>query len=138
MLLDDLCDRLSTGSIGLTSGTNLFAGALPDQPDTAAAIYETGGFFPVHTMASGPGQAVAERPRVQIVTRALTYRSARQLMQNVFNTLDGLSAVTINSTRYLHVSAVSSPAAMGQDEAGRPRCVVNFDIVKSVSTSTST
>jgi hypothetical protein len=137
-LLDDLGDWMSTGSIGLTTGTNLFLGTLPDAPDTAAAVYETGGFFPIHAMASGPGSALVERPRVQVVTRALKYQTARQLMHNIFQRLDGLSSRTIGGSRYLHITAVSSPAAMGTDASGRARCVTNFDIVKSLSTSTST
>jgi len=89
-------------------------------------------------MSGAAGSAVAERPRIQAVTRAPKYRTARQLMHNLFQTLDGLSGVTINGTRYLHFAAVSSPAELGADEAGRERCVVNFDVVKALHTSTST
>ena len=122
----------------MTTGTNLFLGTLPDAPDTAAALYETGGFFPIHTMSGSAGNAVAERPRIQAVTRALKYQAARQLMHNIFKRLDGANNFTINGTRYLQITAVSSPAAMGTDGSGRARCVTNFDIVKSLSTSTST
>jgi hypothetical protein len=75
---------------------------------------------------------------VQVTTRALKYQTARQLMHNIFQRLDGLSERTINSTRYLHITAVSSPAAMGTDASGRARFVTNFDIVKKLHTSTST
>jgi len=138
MILDDVMTLLGSASIGLTAGTNLFAGTLPDAPDKACAIYETGGMFPIHAMGAGPGNALVERPRVQVVTRAMSYQSARQLAQNVFQAMDGLTNATINSTSYLLVSAVNSPAAMGLDGSGRPRLVMNFDIMKKVSTSTST
>lgn len=138
MLLDDMGDKLSSGTIGLTTGTNLFLGTLPDSPDLAACVYETGGFFPIHAMSASAGMAVAERPRVQIVTRAMKYQSARQLMHNIFKVLDGANNFTINSTRYLQITAVSSPAAMGTDASGRARCVLNLDIIKSLSASTAT
>ena len=134
-------DWLSTGSFGLTTGENLYLGALPDGAgtvDTAACLYETGGFFPVHAMAAGPGSALLERPRMQVVTRAKRSQTARQLMHNIFQRLDGLSDTTINGTRYLLISAVSSPAQMGLDGSTRPRFVCNFDIVKKLHTSTST
>ncbi len=138
MLLDDVGDYLSTGGLGLTSGTNLFLGMLPDKPEQACGIYETGGFFPIHAMAASAGNAVVERPRIQIVTRSATYQGARQLMHNIYKRLDGLRDVTINSTRYLYMQAVSSPAQMGLDGSGRPRIVLNVDIVKKLHTSTST
>ena len=138
MLLDDMGDYLSTGGLGLTTGTNLFLGTLPDSPDTAAAVYETGGFFPIHAMSASAGNAAVERPRIQIVTRAAKYQTARQLMHNIFTRLDGLGDTTINSTRYLHMTAVSSPAAIGTDPSGRARMVLNLDVVKKLHTSTST
>ena len=138
MILDDVMTYLTSASVGLTAGTNLFAGTLPDSPDKVCAIYETGGTQPVHAMGAGPGNALVERPRLQVVTRAVSYQSARQLAHNVFQAMDGLTNVTINSTSYLLVQAVSSPAAMGLDGSGRPRLVMNFDIMKKVSTSTST
>ena len=138
MTLDDLSDFLSTGGLGLTTGTNLFLGTLPDSPDRSAAIYETGGFFPVHAMSASAGNAVVERPRVQIVTRATTYQGARQLMHNIFQRLDGVNNQTLGSTRYLSILAVSSPAAMGTDASGRARIVQNFDVVKKLHASTST
>lgn len=138
MILDDMTDYLTTGSIGLTTGTNLFAAGLPDSPDTACAVYETGGFFPIHAMAAGPGSALLERPRIQVVTRAQSYRTARQIAHNAFKLLDGLRDRTVNSTRYLYVQAVSSPAAMGIDGSGRTRVVCNYDVIKALHTSTST
>ena len=89
-------------------------------------------------MSASSGNAVAERPRVQVVTRAVTYQGARQLMHNIFQRLDGLTNTTINTTRYLSILAVSSPAAMGTDASGRARFVTNFDLVKKLSTITST
>jgi len=137
MILDDVMTYLGSASVGLTAGTNLFAGTCPDAPDKACALYETGGMQPVHAMSGSPGNALVERPRITVITRSVSYQSARQLAQNVFQVMDGLTNTTINSTSYLLVTAVNSPQSMGLDK-GRPRVVMNFDIMKKVSTSTST
>lgn len=138
MILDDIIYYLSGAAIGLTSGTNLFASVMPDAPDRACGVYEAGGYSPIHAMSGSAGSALVERPRVQVITRAGNYQAARQLAQNVFQSLDGLTNAVINNTNYLLLSAVASPAAMGLDSTGRHRIVINFDVIKKVSTSTST
>ena len=138
MLLDDVIAKLGGSGIGLTNGTNLFAGTLPDSPDSAVAVYETGGIFPLHTMNVSAGKAVAERPRVQIVSRGMRYQAARQTAHLISQTLDGLNNDVINGNRYLQITAVSSPAAMGLDASGRIRLTQSFDIIKALHTSTST
>lgn len=138
-LLDDLGDWLSTGGIGLVNagaGLNLYYDGFADSPDTAAAIYETGGFFPIEVnAASGP---LVERPRVQVVTRAPTRQAARQLAHNIFTRLESVRGRTLGNTFYHWITAVSSPGTMGEDESGRRRYVCNFDVIKNMSTSTST
>jgi hypothetical protein len=134
MLLDELADYLSTNGLG-TVGTNLFKGFLPDETNEAGAIYETGGFFPVRGFASGPGQAKAERPRVQVVFRSTSYQSARTKADTAFKLLDGLGDVTLSGTRYLWVGAVHSPFLMARDQNQRVLIACNYDVVKSLSTA---
>ena len=55
MILDDMMTLIAGSGLGLTAGTNLFAGTWPDSPDKACAVYETGGAQPVHAMGAGPG-----------------------------------------------------------------------------------
>ena len=138
MILDDMLTLLGTSGVGLTAGTNLFAGTWPDSPDKACAVYETGGIAPVHAMGAGPGNALLERPRIAVWTRANSYQTVRQLSHNIFQAMDGVTDTTINSTRYLLVSAVNAPTANGFDDSGRRVMIMNFDIIKNLSTSTST
>ncbi len=143
MLLDDIADYLaSQGGSGVgVVGTSLFKGKFPPTaPDTAVCIYETGGLPTVHAMASGPGVAVVEQPRVQVVARAGAedYQVARTRLHNAFVLLDGLRDRTINGTVYKWVASVQSPYPMGPDENKRERIACNFDVVKVLSTSTST
>lgn len=138
LLLNDMLDYLTSGSVGLTSGTNLFGGFMPETPNFAVAVYESGGLGPLYAMNAGPGTAAVERPRVQVVARSTDYRKARQAMHNVFQLLDMLPRRTINGTQYHWGSAVQSPFLFGRDDAERVMIACNFDIVKDLSTSTST
>lgn len=134
MLLDDMVDYLS--SAGTTSdGTAIFAGILPDAPDIAVAVYETGGTSPTYAMNALPGQAVVENPRIQVVCRNVKddYATARRKAQDIFLLLDGLPSRTINGTSYKWGSAVQSPFLMRRDELGRCVIAQNFDIVKAMS-----
>lgn len=132
MFLDDLSDYLSSGGI---TGT-IFTGVMMDTPDAAVGLYETGGTAPTHAMNPNPGQAVVERPSVQVVCRAAAddYAAARTKAQAIFVLLDGLPTRTINGVAYKWGAARQSPFLMGRDESGRVLVACNFDVVKAMST----
>lgn len=109
---------------------------MPDLPAISAAIYETGGQSAVHAFASGPGQAVVERPRFQVVVRHTSYATGRQLMHNIWKRLDGAGDFTVNSTRYLWIAAVQSPFFLKFDDNNRVLFAVNFDCAKVLTAST--
>jgi len=132
-LLDDLSDYLTSGSTGL-SGL-VFLGRLSDTPADQLAIAETGGMAPVHAMSSGPGNAVLELPRVQIVSRSVSYATAKTRIKVVEGLLDGLRPRTINGTQYHFVSAVQPPFLLEYDANGRPILAQNFEIQKARSTA---
>lgn len=136
MLLPDISDFLTTGSIGLTTGTNLWLGKLPEAPAIGAALYETGGTSAIHAFSTGPGNAVVERPRVQVVVRHTDYATGRQMMHNIWKRLDGAGDFTVNSTRYLWISAVQSPFFLKFDQNNRVLFGCNFDVSKAVTAST--
>jgi|TARA_Y100000310_G_scaffold85390_1_gene82255 hypothetical protein len=141
MLLDDIGDILSTGGIGTVASTEdwgIFYGFLPPSPDRAVAIFETAGNESIRAMSSGPGEAPAEQPRFQVRVRGEVYDyvEARRKARDCFNLLDQLGGVTVNATRYLWVSALQSPFALGLDDNNRPSVVCNFSVVKGLSTDT--
>ena len=129
MLLDDMSDLLTTGAIT----TRIYKGFMPEQPDDAFAIVETGGVPAVHGMSSGPGNALLEHPTFQLIRRSASYVTARNGMQSAFDLLDGLQQRTINSTRYAYVEAQQSPFSLGRDESERTRMVVNFVAYKELT-----
>ena len=138
MLLDDISDYLtSQGGSGI--GT-IYKGFMPDAPDEVVAIYETGGLPPERAMTSAVGQVVVERPRVQVVARAQAYdyQIARTRVHNAYVLLEGFVERAINGTTYKWAAAVQSPFPMGRDANERVMVACNFDIVKALSTSTST
>lgn len=137
MLVDDIATYLSS-QVGLTPGTDLFLGTMPDSPDAVVCVYESGGLSPIKAMGNVAGAAKVERPRIQVVSRgvAFGYEDARATAHAVFLKLDGLPFRQINGITYHWGSALQSPFLMGVDEQGRPSIACNYDIVRQMSTST--
>jgi hypothetical protein len=137
-LLDDIADYLTSqghGANSTTTGTapvNIFRNVIPMTPDTAIALFETGGLGTVHAMASGPGEAVAARPSVQIRVRARSQDTARSLVDDVFNDVDGLRERTINGTRYSWMEAIQMPFILDRDDQNREVFNFNVRIIKDL------
>lgn len=150
MLADDIASYLETQGIGTVSST-IFAGTLPvtaastadGSPNYGIGVKETGGLYSEHTMTAGPvgiGAPVArlERPRFQVMTRATSYALARAKIQDAFNVLDGAQDLTLNGVTYYWISAVQSPIDLGPNANLQAEWTCNFDVMKAVSTSSST
>lgn len=137
MLLDDIADYLSSGGIG-TVGTDLFKGFMPETPDVAVVVVETGGRSPDRAMGAGPGGTTVamEWPRVQVICRntQFDYSAARSKAHDVFKLLEGMPTRTINGTAYFWGAAVQSPFPIGRDDDARVLIGCNYDIAKALST----
>ena len=140
MLVTDLGDLLATGgagTVGSTAAWGIYLGRMPESPDRCITVYETGGVSSLHTMSTGPGNAVLERPRAQVVVRAPegNYSTGREKIQEVVRLLDGLRPRMINTTQYYWAASVQSPFVLDRDANERIRFVVNFDVAKALSTA---
>ena len=137
MLVDDLGDYLSSQA-GLTLGTDLFLGQMPDTPDSATCVYESGGLSPIKAMGNVAGAAKVERPRVHIVRRGAQcgYEDARATAHAVFMKMDGFPTRSINGISYFWGSALQSPFLRGVDEQGRPEIACNYQLERQMSSST--
>lgn len=138
MLLDDIADYISSGGVGTVGSTaswGIFKGIRPDFPDKCVAVYEYGGAFSLHAMSSGPGRAVAERPRVQVVIRTNNYSTGRTKANEVFRLLDGLRERAINGVTYKWAAAIQSPFLLGRDENDRALIAANYEVWKAISTA---
>jgi hypothetical protein len=114
--------KLPTDPLAATDWPGQY-GALPDAPDNAIAIYNTGGTHDGRIMRGG---RVIEHPGVNIRVRAggagadaTAYAKAR----SIANLLDAIqnAPVAIDGVNYT-INAVSRPTpiiAMGQEEGGR-------------------
>ena len=134
MLLDDLADYLSTQGIG-TVGTDIFKAMSPDTPDDVVVLYESGGFPAEHTMTTGPGQAVLERPTVQIVCRSARYDSAREVAHQVDQILNGARDTIINGITYRWIEAMQPPFHISRDARDRQEVGCNYRIQRDAATS---
>jgi hypothetical protein len=127
-MLEALADKLNSASVA-TTATNLFIGLMPNDPDTVVALYEYAGSPPLEVLVNN--DATIERPSVQVMTRASRndYPTARTLIENVRNTLTGITDETISGVRFLRVTQISSINALGVDENDRPRFSLSLQIL---------
>lgn len=119
MILEALADKLNSASVAIT-GTNMFIGLMPDDPDVCLSLYEYAGSQPLEVLRDN--DATLERPSVQVLVRATRndYPSARALIESARDTLTGITDETISNVRFLRVSALSSINAVGLDDNERP------------------
>ena len=117
-MLEALADRLQSASVTNT-GVNLFIGLLPDKPDVCVALYEYAGAPPLEVMRDNA--ATLERPSVQVLVRAgrNDYPTARNLINNIRNTLTDITDETISGVTFLRINQNSSINAVGTDDNDR-------------------
>lgn len=129
MILDDLGAFL--GALPeFTLGTDLKLGTMPAAPDTMTALYEYGGMDPVTTLGSTLPEM--ERPRIQVVSRAKSYRDARTLIDVAWRALCGVIGHEFTAGIKTTLEPVQSPFVMGRDDADRVRIGVNFQVHRDV------
>lgn len=127
-LLDDIHGRLTAaGVIGGASGWTGYKSYLPDTPDKAVAIYETGGPPPETALAIA-------YPTFQCRVRgeASGYAAARAQAQAVVDALHAQAAAVGAAYVYLY-AANSGVLPLGNDENDRPHLTVNFRSMRSTA-----
>lgn len=128
MMLEALVDRLNSASVAVTA-SNMFIGLMPTSPDVCVALYEYAGSPPLEVMVDN--DATLERPSVQVITRGSRndYPTARTLIENVRNTLTGITNEQISGVTFLRVNEISSINALGVDDNDRPRFSLSLQVV---------
>lgn len=130
MILDELSTYIDAQT-ALTEGTNLFKGRLPDSPITAVAISEYGGAPPLQTL--GP-TFVEENPRVQVVSRASDYATARTNAKTVWSLFKAFpSGSTLTGIVYKDIIPLQSPFLMMRDANDHPIIAFNLEVAKDFS-----
>ena len=114
----------SSGTLNLTYGVDLFIGKEPATPINCVTIFDTPGFAP----ALGLITQGYEYPSVQIRVRNKKYITGWNIIEEIKNSLHGLSQETINGTLYSVVYCSSGPALLDWDDNGNARIVCNFNL----------
>lgn len=132
-LLEEVGAHLASQSTRFVVGTNLFYNFMADEPNTATALYETGGTAPVDTFASAI--AAWEQPRVQVVCRATSSTHARTNIDKAWKVFNRVANATLSGVSYLNISAVQSPFLLERDSRGRVIFACNFDVMRRTTST---
>jgi hypothetical protein len=142
MLLDDIATFLAAESTAFHVGAtgNLAKQILLDStpiPETIAVLYETPGGPNEYTFSTstGPANVDAETPSLQLLSRAVSYQTARNQAETAYTILDGLSSRTLptaTGTRYREITADQAPFFLQRDDNDRYIVSVNFTVKKGV------
>ncbi|MDE2099061.1 MAG: hypothetical protein KGL39_17540 [Patescibacteria group bacterium] len=121
-LLDDVADYLQQQAIG-TRGTDLFVARMPDEPDAAVVLIDTGGGEP--SLVDN-----IDTPSWQVRVRAGTYPDAAAKAYAINNLLHGVAEMDLGAvgatSRFHLIWAIQSPVSLGQDEKQRHEFSQNF------------
>ena len=120
----DISDYIAAQGHG-TVGTNIFTGWLPDQPDVAMSVTQTGGMAPMIAPST------MEYPVVDLVVRHTDYDTGWTLINNIYDDLHGLAGTTINARVYT-IMALAAPGKVGTDAKDRTLFHCTFQIYKDI------
>lgn len=126
-IAEDLATILQTASVGTLGDTLFWGRGLTDTPDAQVAVQAYGGMAPVRAMTATVGSVAAERPRCQVVSRALEHSTAETTARSAWTALTNYKG-TVNGTVILDVSPVQSPFYIGPDDQGRSLVAFNVDV----------
>lgn len=132
-LLDEVGTYIGTNVTGLTLGTNLFLGLLPDTPGDCAAIFETVTDVPMFAMNGANSEPVLENPRMMLYVRNASYSTGRSLIDTVWKQVQNVSNDTLSSVNYLRIQALGSPEFLERDENFNTIFSANFQVMKALS-----
>jgi hypothetical protein len=136
LLLDDIALYLQEFPLGLTFGSNLFAGLMPNAPyapDDCVAIYESSGMAPEYVMGAQQPNPAISRPELQVVVRSAKYQPGRITIEQIAQVLEGVVNQEINGTFYERLERIQEPFLMHRDAARRTYFACNFAVMRSPS-----
>jgi hypothetical protein len=127
-MVEEVGTFLDGGSTRWALGTSLYLNNLPDEPNRAAAIYETGGFPPQQTF--GNDLPAWENARIQLVCRSTSSATARADAGAAWTILQRVTNEALSSVSYLRIAPVQSPFLLRRDERGRAYFACNYDVTR--------
>lgn len=133
-LLVDIGTRLSS-LFGVTLGTDLYLGQLPERTDTCIVVYERPGAVHFNMGAEDGAEHTPslEQPRIQVLVRRANsptaYPEGSDLIYEITRRLPTVN-VTINGTRYIAIEAMGTAGPLDEDKEGRISFVSNFMVTR--------
>lgn len=113
-----------TGTVGLS---NVSISLLAPTPLNQYAIVEYAGPMGIKVHgASNPNANVLDESHIQIMARHTSAASARTNIYAVYDSLDGLKDVTLNSKVYTYITAISRPRLLTREESGAIIFIAEF------------
>lgn len=132
-VVDDVQDRLQAqGLIDGATGWPSVRRYLHEDSDQLVVLTEDGGPPPEMTAASGLGETAETDAGIQVRVRAEPGDSDASFSRAkaIYDDLHGLKGVTLGSTDYHRVAALSpEPVFMGFDDEGRPEHTISFRLL---------
>jgi hypothetical protein len=125
MTADDLVNWMEAQNLG-TRGETLFVGQMPPSVDAGVIVREYLASRGVRTMSG----AVIEDVRVQIVSRAFGYETARQKAEDIYRACVSAYNQRLDGVVYLKIEPLQPPYALGEDETGRAQILFNVEVWK--------
>lgn len=115
-------------SLGLTSGTDLFHGRMPDQPDDCVAVLDNPGDPPMLTFDKATSNYYYSSVSVRV--RSFDYDTGWGIMFNIMTYLHGLGQLnSVDNTSYYGViKAMNDPQVLYWDKNDRAIFFINFEV----------
>ena len=119
-IVNDIADYLEDESVG-TVGTDIFVGNLPDSPDTAICIIDTGGIQPSIDIPT-------KRPTFQVLIRGETYAAGKNLVDTIRGLLHNQYNVTLVSggNYFYSINLLAEGGHIGKNDRGLDEFSMNF------------
>ncbi len=121
----DIATQLQALGFG-TLGTTIFVNTRPESPDDLIAVFGYAGQAPDRNHS---GEAI-DNPGVQVWVRNTSNGTARQIIEQIYQQIDGTFNTFLSGTNYLRITALQCASPMGKDDNNRSEYVVNFTCSK--------
>jgi hypothetical protein len=119
-----LLESAGLGTSGATSGWRLGCGVLTDKPDTQVVINDAPSEHP-------DPKWLLDYPYIQVMVRGAIegYQEARQKIQDAYDVLLGYPPGAVTGGRIDGITALGSPAFIGNDQLERPCFSLNLRMI---------
>lgn len=118
MIGTQIANDMEDQSIG-TLGTDLFIGSLPDTPDDAVAVIDTGGEAPDKELPFS-------KASFQVLVRNELYSAGITKLNAIKTRYHQLTNTTLGDTYFYYILANSDGGHIGRDDNGREVFSINF------------